>query len=72
MSRTFRKNPKNGIVYQDKDRRKGAIRFDRTCLSHGGCPYCESNRLHNFRKKKFWSLADLLESDGERLHRRIH
>lgn len=28
---------------------RGAARFDPTCRNHGGCPYCESNRLHSSR-----------------------
>jgi len=26
-------------------------RFDSTCRSHGGCPYCLSNRMHKVLKK---------------------
>ena len=32
-----------------KERRKqyyGSKAIDRTCRCHGGCPYCEGNRLH--------------------------
>ena len=24
-------------------------RFDTTCRCHGGCPYCENNRLHSLK-----------------------
>lgn len=37
-----------------KDRRKPyrkAARFDRSCRNHGGCPYCENNRLHNNKRR---------------------
>jgi len=27
-------------------------RFDPACRSHGGCPYCENNRLHKFKKSE--------------------
>ena len=67
MSKTFRKNPKKGIVYQDKDRRHGAIKFDRTCLSHGGCPYCEGNRLHKYKKLKKFALMEIQEFHGRQL-----
>jgi hypothetical protein len=49
MSRTLRKNY-FGKIYKDKDRRK--IKASRGCLHHGGCPYCESNRLHNDRVRR--------------------
>lgn len=47
MSRTYRKI--KGKKYQDKDskNRKPA----KSCLNYGGCPRCEGNRTHKFRKK---------------------
>ena len=39
MSRTFRK------AYTKSKR------FDKSCRNHGGCPYCEGNRLHKHRKQ---------------------
>lgn len=27
-------------------------RFDRSCRSHGGCPYCERSRLHKHRRRE--------------------
>ena len=30
---------------------KGAKAIDCTCRNHGGCPYCESNRLYKFKKQ---------------------
>lgn len=26
-------------------------RFDKSCRSNGGCPYCEGNRMHKHYKK---------------------
>jgi hypothetical protein len=26
--------------------------FDATCRNHGSCPYCESNRRHNERRRR--------------------
>lgn len=26
--------------------------FDMTCRCHGGCGWCEGNRLHSYRKRK--------------------
>lgn len=26
-------------------------RFDKTCRSHGGCPYCYGNKMHKHRKQ---------------------
>ncbi len=34
-------------------------RFDKTCRPHGGCPWCENNRLHNSKKAKK-TIADTL------------
>ena len=31
-------------------------RFDASCRCHGGCPYCEGNRLHPHRSRRW--LAD--------------
>lgn len=47
MSRTYREY--KGKHYDDKDgkNRKAA----RSCLNHGGCEYCEGNRLHKHRRK---------------------
>jgi hypothetical protein len=64
MSRTYRKN-KLGKVYQDKDRRKGVLKCDPQCLSHGGCPYCEGNRVFNWLKRKFWSEQEIKEFTNE-------
>ena len=30
---------------------KGSKAIDRSCRNHGGCPWCEENRLHKFRDK---------------------
>ena len=29
---------------------RGAKSVDSTCRNHGGCPWCEGNRLHNRKK----------------------
>ena len=31
---------------------KGAKLVDESCRNHGGCPYCEGNRLHQQRKEE--------------------
>lgn len=31
---------------------RGAKAVDRTCCNHGSCYRCESNRLHNSRKRE--------------------
>jgi len=38
MSRTYRRSY------------TGSKRFDASCRSHGGCPYCEDGRKHNDRR----------------------
>lgn len=40
MSRTYRKN-----------KYTGSKRFDKTCRCHGGCPYCEDNRMYQKKKE---------------------
>ena len=38
-----------------KDRRKeytGSKRFDSSCRCHGGCPWCESNRLYQDTRRR--------------------
>lgn len=61
MSKTLRKNHKTGKVYKDKDRKHQ--KASRSCLNHGGCPYCEGNRLHNSKKKEKQALMDI--EDGK-------
>ena len=38
---------KYGKEHRKPYRKSKAI--DKTCRNHGGCPYCEQNRLHKFR-----------------------
>ena len=40
-------------IFHGKEHRKpyrGAKAIDPTCRNHGGCPACESNRMHKFEK----------------------
>ncbi len=46
-----------------KDRRKkysGAKSVDRSCRCHGGCSYCEGNRMHSTIKQKKKTDYDFL------------
>ena len=48
--------------YMGKEHRKpyhGAKAVDPTCRNHGGCPYCEGNRLIS-RKRKEQASKDKL------------
>lgn len=47
MSRTYRRY--KGKVYPDKDGKNR--KASRSCLNHGGCPYCLSNKMHKHDKK---------------------
>ena len=41
-------------IKSKKEHRKqyyGSKVFDKTCRCHGGCPYCEGNRLHSTKKR---------------------
>jgi hypothetical protein len=45
----------NKAIEYGKEKRKPyyrSKRFDRSCRNHGGCPYCESNRLHKHKVKE--------------------
>lgn len=50
MSRTYRKPSKmhKGVK---KVRDGTRTKTSHSCENNGGCPYCESNRLHKNRKK---------------------
>lgn len=40
-------------IKHGKEKRKpyrGCKSFDRSCRNHGGCPVCEANRTHKYRK----------------------
>lgn len=71
MSKTFRKNHKKGIIYQDKDRRNGILKSSRSCLNHGGCPYCEKNRLYKNYTNGIFAEMEIEETYGRKLHRSI-
>jgi hypothetical protein len=43
----------------------GSKRFDTTCRPHGGCPYCEGNRLHQRRKKELFAMDDMAELEDQ-------
>jgi len=47
MGKTYKQY--KGVTYPDKDakNRKAA----RSCLNHGGCEYCLSNRMHKYNKR---------------------
>lgn len=46
MARTMRKQRKTSKKVRD-----GVVQYAAaSCRNHGGCPYCESNRLFNYRK----------------------
>ncbi len=40
---------KNNRQFGDKKYSDRHIRMS-SCMSHGGCPYCEGNRLHKFNR----------------------
>lgn len=45
-----------------KERRKeytDSRLFDATCRNHGGCPWCEGNRTHFWKKKKVAAETEL-------------
>lgn len=53
-------------IKHGKEKRKPYYKsgkFDRTCRPNGGCPYCESNRLHNSKVKKQQAKDKISEFD---------
>lgn len=45
--------PLDKAIEHGKEHRKayhGAKAIDRTCRNHGGCQYCQSNRLYQYTK----------------------
>lgn len=51
-------------IFHGKEKRKeyqGSKRFDRSCRNHGGCPWCEGNRLFKFKKANEQSKQELKE-----------
>ena len=53
MSRTFRtvSHRLKSFFGKDKVKDGSRTRCARSCENNGGCPYCESNRLHKHRKQ---------------------
>ena len=44
----------NKAIAHGKEHRKpyyGSKNFDKTCRNHGGCGWCEGNRMYSTRKK---------------------
>lgn len=61
MGKTWRKS-KLGKRYQDKDRKRQ--KASRSCLHHGGCPYCEGNRTYKNKKSDTVSKLEVMEFNG--------
>ena len=55
-------------IQHGKEHRKpyhGAKSVDSTCRNHGGCPWCEGNRLHQYRKSDMIAKEKIKEVDFE-------
>ena len=55
-------------IQHGKEHRKpyhGAKSVDSTCRNHGGCPWCEGNRLHQYRKSDMLAKEKIKEVDFE-------
>lgn len=53
-------------IAHGKEKRKPYRRskaFDYSCRNHGGCPWCEGNRLHNSMVKEEAANQNLKEED---------
>lgn len=54
----------NKAIEHGKEKRKpyrGSKSFCPSCRNHGGCPWCEENRIYKFRKKEQKMLDRLKE-----------
>lgn len=52
----------NKAIKHGKEKRKpyyGSARFDRSCRCHGGCGYCEDNRLRSRRKAELEARQEI-------------
>lgn len=51
------------ILHGDEHRKPytGGKAIDRSCRNHGGCPWCEENRKHKYKKKEI----DLKQQEEE-------
>lgn len=38
--------------HEHRKQYRGSKAIDKTCRNHGGCSWCEDNRLHKHRKKE--------------------
>lgn len=56
-------------ILHGKEKRKPyyskAKRCDVTCRNHGGCSWCENNRLHQIHLARFRSEDELKEYEDE-------
>ncbi len=57
--------------YMGKERRKPYRRgkagwMDKTCRSHGSCPYCYNNRMFQQRKAKMYADMEIKEYGDDR------
>ena len=53
MSRTFKTYKGKRIQERANKNRKAS----RSCLNHGGCPYCLSNKMHK-NNKRYINISD--------------
>ena len=58
----------NKAIAHGKEKRKPyrkAKAFDVSCRNHGGCKYCEDNRLFFDKKRRIAAELDLKEGENE-------
>ena len=58
----FEKAIEHGKTKRKPYRRGKAV--DKSCRNHGGCPWCEGNRLHNDRVRR-QRIKDIMEEEEE-------
>lgn len=59
MSRTYRRDRKTKELVRDGTRQYVSV----SCEHHGGCPWCENNRLFNQRKTDQISSREAIEKE---------
>jgi hypothetical protein len=52
------------IAYKKEQRRpfRGSKAFDSSCRNHGGCPWCEGNRLRSQRRAQLAAKLEAMEA----------
>ena len=65
ISAEVRKISLDKAIEHGKERRNPVISPDSWCRNNGGCHYCESDRLHKYRKREITADEKMKEAETE-------